>query len=33
VLGNTLATIVIAKWERALDVATLDSELHRESTI
>jgi aerobic C4-dicarboxylate transport protein len=31
VLGNALATIVIARWEGALDVATLDSELHREA--
>ncbi|HEX3484570.1 MAG TPA: cation:dicarboxylase symporter family transporter, partial [Micropepsaceae bacterium] len=30
VLGNALATIVIARWEGALDVATLDLELHRE---
>ena len=28
VLGNALATIVMARWERALDVKTLHSELH-----
>jgi aerobic C4-dicarboxylate transport protein len=30
VLGNALATIVIARWEGALDKATLDFELRRE---
>ena len=30
VLGNTLATIVIARLEGALDTATLDVELHRD---
>ena len=29
VLGNTLATIVMARWERALDVKALHSELHQ----
>jgi aerobic C4-dicarboxylate transport protein len=29
VLGNAIATLVIARMERALDVATLDSELRR----
>jgi aerobic C4-dicarboxylate transport protein len=28
VLGNALATIVMARWERALDIKTLHSELH-----
>jgi len=28
VLGNTLATIVMARWERALDMKALHSELH-----
>jgi aerobic C4-dicarboxylate transport protein len=31
VLGNALATIVVAKFERALDTGTLESELHRET--
>jgi aerobic C4-dicarboxylate transport protein len=31
VLGNALATIVMARSERALNVATLESELHRET--
>jgi aerobic C4-dicarboxylate transport protein len=31
VLGNALSTIVIAKWENALDSAVLDSELKRGS--
>jgi aerobic C4-dicarboxylate transport protein len=31
VLGNTLATIAIAKMERAVDTATLDSELNRDA--
>jgi aerobic C4-dicarboxylate transport protein len=31
VFGNTLATIVIAKLERALDTQTLESELQREA--
>jgi Na+/H+-dicarboxylate symporter len=30
VLGNALATIVIARWEGALDKPTLDFELSRE---
>ena len=30
VLGNALATIVIARWEKALDTATLDLELRRD---
>jgi aerobic C4-dicarboxylate transport protein len=28
VLGNALATIVMARWERALDIKTLQSQLH-----
>src|SRR4029077_16601377 len=32
VLGNTLAAIVIAKLEGALDTATLQTELHRDVT-
>jgi hypothetical protein len=28
VLGNALATIVMARWERALDIKTLHSQLH-----
>ena len=28
VLGNALATIVMARWERALDLKALHSELH-----
>jgi aerobic C4-dicarboxylate transport protein len=31
VLGNALATIVVAKFERALDTGMLESELHRET--
>jgi len=31
VLGNALATIVIARWEKALDFPTLESELRRET--
>jgi aerobic C4-dicarboxylate transport protein len=31
VLGNALATIVIARWEKALDLPTLESELRREA--
>ncbi|HYM18301.1 MAG TPA: cation:dicarboxylase symporter family transporter [Micropepsaceae bacterium] len=31
VLGNALATIVIARWEKALDVPTLETELRREA--
>jgi Na+/H+-dicarboxylate symporter len=30
VLGNALATIVVARWEGALDTATLDFELRRD---
>ena len=29
VLGNALATIVVARWEGALDTATLEFELRR----
>jgi aerobic C4-dicarboxylate transport protein len=32
VLGNALATIVVARWEGALDTATLDVELRREAS-
>jgi aerobic C4-dicarboxylate transport protein len=32
VIGNALATIVIARWEGALDAATLDLELKREAS-
>jgi aerobic C4-dicarboxylate transport protein len=31
VLGNALATIVIARWEKALDATTLNTELQREA--
>jgi aerobic C4-dicarboxylate transport protein len=31
VLGNALATIVIARWEKALDVPALETELRRET--
>ena len=33
VLGNALATIVIARMERAVDMPTLESELRRETRV
>jgi aerobic C4-dicarboxylate transport protein len=33
VLGNALATIVIARMERAVDMRTLESELRRETGV
>jgi aerobic C4-dicarboxylate transport protein len=31
VIGNALATIIIARWEGAIDLATLDYELKRDA--